>query len=507
MLENNYFNLFLEVPDTDLAKIIEEAQNTGVIYDLIYQQIEKDLDRKGLQKKKERALDQKYIDRQTGNLSDELGDSEPEYNPKNLKIGRPRITAEEVFIFICLRGYFDSVTDKEAVERMIESQSLYIYYTNRNKKMPRPKTINENLNCISIETLEFIHQCQLNQFFNEGLDDFNYAVFDSTSVSASSSWPTDAAVLYRLFRRAQIQSCKLDSYGVKNICSYYPLMWLKKLSKLLFEINNTKGTSGNPKNEKVKPAYRQFLRTAHKMNEYFVREFESRWETVLSADLNPTARRQLNKLWDNMEDDLLAVSSVLYYAEDRVFNGKVLPSVEKILSLSDITAAFIKKGQRNAVIGYKPQIGMSKNGFVSALIVEPGNGADAKYLVPLVEKHIENSGVIPDFVSTDDGYSSAKGRNGCLKLGVKDVCLSGAVGKKILGEELWEDEKYMEGRRNRSAVESLMFSLKYVVHFGRLRRRGIEAVKSEMLGKVIAYNYLHKIRRFTNSEGLYEKAA
>ena len=99
MLENNYFNLFLEVPDTDLAKIIEEAQNTGAIYDLIYQQIEKDLDRKGLQKKKERVLDQKYIDRQTGSLSDELEESEMEYNPKNLETGRPRITAEEVFIF------------------------------------------------------------------------------------------------------------------------------------------------------------------------------------------------------------------------------------------------------------------------------------------------------------------------------------------------------------------------------------------------------------------------
>ena len=41
-----------------------------------------------------------------------------------------------------------------------------------------------------------------------------------------------------------------------------------------------------------------------------------------------------------------------------------------------------------------------------------------------------------------------------------------------------------------------MFSLKYVVHFGRMRRRGIKAVKSEMLGKIIAYNYLHRIRKY-----------
>ena len=49
--------------------------------------------------------------------------------------------------------------------------------------------------------------------------------------------------------------------------------------------------------------------------------------------------------------------------------------------------------------------------------------------------------------------------------------------------------------------------MKYVVNFGRLRRRGIEAVKCEMPGKVIAYNYLHKIRKFESSERLYEKAA
>jgi len=212
MLENNYFNLFLGVPDTDFAKIIDEAQKTGSIYDEIYERIEKCLDKKGLKKKKERVLDQKYIERQTDSLNDELEESNIECNPENLGIGRPRITAEEVFIFICLRGYLDSVTDQESVERMIESQSLYIYYINRNKKMPKPKTINENLNCISSETLEFIHQCQLNQFLNEGLDDFNYAVFDSTSVEASSSWPTDAAVIFRLFMRIHIQSLKLENF-------------------------------------------------------------------------------------------------------------------------------------------------------------------------------------------------------------------------------------------------------------------------------------------------------
>ena len=34
-----------------------------------------------------------------------------------------------------------------------------------------------------------------------------------------------------------------------------------------------------------------------------------------------------------MEDDLLALSAVLYNSEERIFNGVVLPSSLKILSL------------------------------------------------------------------------------------------------------------------------------------------------------------------------------
>ena len=57
MLENNYFNLLLGVPDTDFAKLIEESTETGVIYNEISQRIEIDLDINGLLKKQERKFD------------------------------------------------------------------------------------------------------------------------------------------------------------------------------------------------------------------------------------------------------------------------------------------------------------------------------------------------------------------------------------------------------------------------------------------------------------------
>jgi len=384
MLENNYFNLFLGVPDTDLARIMEEVQITGKNHPEIYEILDQDIDKKALEKKHIRQLDKQYKNRETAFFNDEFEEIPPvENKPSTLETGRPRISAEEALLFLTLEGYWGSTTDKQAIEMMKESTSLYIYYSNKNKKMPKPKTIQENLRYISLETLEYIHKCQLQDFLNDGLDDFSYLTLDSTSVQASSSWPTDATIIYKLLFRAYTQSQKLSAFGIDNVPAWCVPDWLKKLKKLLFEINNTKGTSNCPKAQKIKKPYRQFLNAAHNMYQYLVREFERRALRVVHADLEPGKNIRLQTLWGKIEDDLLALSPVLYYAEDRVFCDVKLPSVEKILSLSDTTAAFIKKGQRNPVIGYKPQIGMSRNGFVTAFILDKGNVSDSAYLFPL----------------------------------------------------------------------------------------------------------------------------
>ena len=60
--------------------------------------------------------------------------------------------------------------------------------------------------------------------------------------------------------------------------------------------------------------------------------------------------------------------------------------------------------------------------------------------------------------------------------------------EKITGPDDWESETYRNARRNRSAVESLMFTIKDGFEFGELGRRGIDAVRDELTEKVLAYN-------------------
>ena len=125
---------------------------------------------------------------------------------------------------------------------------------------------------------------------------------------------------------------------------------------------------------------------------------------------------------------------------------------------------------------------------MSALIVPRGNAADSNQLVDVVLDHWERSQVLPRLVSSDDGYSNRSAREDLLATGVKVVSISGAKGKKITAAEDWNRPDYRAARANRSAVESLMFTLKDGYEFGQLVRRERENVRAELTEKVLAYN-------------------
>src|SRR3984957_405248 len=103
-------------------------------------------------------------------------------------------------------------------------------------------------------------------------------------------------------------------------------------------------------------------------------------------------------------------------------------------------------------------------------------------------------GVIPAMTSADDGYSSKQGLEEVQGLGVKVVSISGAKGKKLFEARQWKSKPYREARAERSAIESLVFTLKEGFEFGQMARRNHENVHAEMLEKVLAYNVSQIIR-------------
>jgi hypothetical protein len=390
------------------------------------------------------------------------------------------------------------LTDKVALERLMDSMTIFHLQFHFNmKRWPKPSTLLENLNCISNKTRLLILKRQARFILGLGFDDFDQVLIDSTPVKANSAYPTDITVLNKL-------SCRLVKCFEKlsNFEMIFNNAWvdnrLKALNSYLLTVNLTSGKGAKGKR---KEAYRKALKTAQKLLDHCIGEQERMSDIYRTLELDPLKRVQLDLLWDKIEEDLQGTLQVIYYATLYSQHGITLPSREKIISVSDRSAAFIEKGGRQSIIGYKPQIARSGNGFVVGLIVPEGNAADSAMLQPTLEQVIYNTGKIPHELSLDDGYDGPY-VNELLELGVA-VSVSGAKGRRRLGDDLWETQQFKELRNIRSAVESGMFTLKYSHEFGQMRRRGIDSVRAEMLEKVISYNFRHILRKQEERE--YEK--
>jgi IS5 family transposase len=485
-------NLISPVPDTDFRDFLDEISELLRFAPDILVKIDQDLDSLALKKKRLRQDDREFFQSQTTAFpSLDLPQNEHDQSATTLQVGRPRMSATAVFLFMMLRGFLGSLTSKSARRMILESMSLDDFLQRHGLKRPGETTMLENVNAVSAATRSFIMDRQIELVIKENLDDFQEATIDSTAVKANSSWPTDGKILVGLLGRAHRLGQELHTFGLKNFCQGWLPRWLAEMHGLEFQICLN---AGKPKSRgKMKKHYRQLLARGQKASAALARELDKLKEGLEMQTLPPSRRAMCARLIAQITNDIASAEKVLQYAADRVFRDIKLPSTEKVLSLSDGSAAYIKKGGRQALIGYKPQLVRSARGFITSLIVPEGNAADSIKLAPAIRESIARTGVIAQLVSTDDGYASAKGRAEVLAMGVKDISISGAKGKKLTDLADWESEKYRDARRNRSAVESLMFTIKDGYGFGEPGRRGIEAVRQELTEKVIAYNICRTI--------------
>jgi IS5 family transposase len=476
-------NLFLPVSDVTLAGVIGEARNLARQFPEVLKSIAADQDRVALAKKKLRCEQKAWSERMTEPLPGMEEFASAEVTAGALGQGRPRMDPEVVLVFFVIAHYFTSVYSGVAAERLLDSLSVYRFLAGKGIAMPGLRTIGDNVNAVSTETRRRILQCQMTLAAKEELDDFGEICGDSTSCAANTRWPTDSGLIYRLISRVFRDSQKLERFSLRNFRVHWMNRWLEELKKLDFAINVAKGGRERRK------LYRRYLKISGKAVCHLGDEALALHGRAVSSELPPVLKARLRRQWNRIHQDIHDICNVWQQCQDRVLEGRRVKSSERVLSLADRTAAYILKGDRSPVVGYKPQLGRSRNGLITALLVPEGNRADSEMLVPLVSDAIENTGVVPHLGSFDDGYTSGAGLRALQDLGVRDVSFSGAKGRKLLGDDQWGRDLLKEARRNRSAVESVIFCLKHCHEFGTLRRRGIDAVRDELMGKAIVYNF------------------
>jgi hypothetical protein len=312
-------------------------------------------------------------------------------------------------------------------------------------------------------------------------------------VEANTERPTDSTILVRLIARVCTTGSNLHRLDLPDMNPIGLLEQQEELRRLSQQIHFLTGKARA--GAKRKKWYFQLIRRVRRLRKRLLRDLETvRRNLEGRADLPPSRRLMAEETLGLIADDLAALEQAANVCERRIMAEEEVPVAEKIISLSDSDASFIVKGGWNTVVGYRPQLARSGSGFVTALVLPRGNAADSRHLVAMVKEQITNTGVIPAMTSTDDGYSSQEGREEVLGLGVEVVSISGAKGKRLLEAQQWKSRPYRQARAERSAIESLVFTLKEGFEFGEMARRSHENVLAEMLEKVLAYNISQIIR-------------
>lgn len=476
------------IPDTDLSRLIAEGFAMAEAEPLILEMIDRDRDAYALGKKRARLEDQAWLLSRSPPLPGfDFTDDRDWSVDLELASGRPRMPAIMVLIFILCRGYYGGFKNREAATMLAESRTLEIVLVNLDLLMPGASTIIDNANAVRIATLEFIVDAQIRQALREGLDDFKELTFDSTKVEANSAIPTDSGLIMGLVVRAEHMLRLLADHGIKLHLPAIMAEMIKDIKNLHKHIQLSSGKK-NSENTRAK-LYRKQMRLARKACKELAKAYERAVKKLSEMDVRPSKLKAASTLVEWIDVDVKNLSLAISNADKRINQGEKVPASEKIMSLSDQDAAMIVKGERIPVVGYKPQIGRSENGFVTAIIVPEGNAADSGQLRTIVDASLVRTGIVPTVLSFDDGYTNGEDRKHYVSLGIEVVSFSGSKGKSLIPAAEYDSQPYKDARNNRSAVESLMFTLKHNHDLDRVMRRGIDAVRSELLEKVIAYNF------------------
>ena len=482
--------MLLAPPKSDLFEFLGEVDHLVRRYPQILQQIDADLDLHGKNKKALRLDDARWREARSQPLPTlECSPIATRAEQLVLERGRPRTPAYVVYMFLVGRGYYGGFKSCEATTLLLESTTLTVFLHHQGVSMPGGSTLNELANAVSNDTRDSILKAQLAEVFEEGWDDFQELIQDSTAVEGNTQWPTDSKLIVDLVGRLIRRGEKLERFGLSNFKQPRAAKVLAQISSLHKQISLAVGVARKDRERERKKAYNKLLqlaRRAHAMMAPLVAH--ARREAGI-VDILPSRRDMALRLVLCLESDLRNLLQVIDCCEARVVHERKVPAEDKVASIADCSASFIIKGGRDTVVGYKPQLGRSGKGFILGLIVPLGNAADSGQLIPMFDQVVERTGVVPPTVSTDDGYSSAAGRDELKARGVKVVSISGSKGKRITPQEEWDDPEYVDARNGRSAVESLMFTIKHGFDFGRVMRRGLDNVRAELLEKVLAYNF------------------
>ncbi|CAM2064009.1 Transposase [Sulfidibacter corallicola] len=484
-------------PDSDFAYAIDELLNLLNTFPEILERLEADLDRHALVLKQAR-LNHRRACAGTPHLPG-LDDPDPleAMTPSELKlgIGRRRMSAQDVLFCLICRYFLDGVKSVSARGFFAESRTVARYFSQQGRPCPAGSTITHNVNLVSQATLDLVLDRIITTIRSRNLDDFAEVTLDSTAVRGNTAWPADSELIAQIARSLHRGLCQPILEDVATSMASRIDVWCE-------DIEAARRSIGLASGKGAKAVRQHHYGLMIDAAEYLSQEMGGILDHLATWEHGHRPGSRGYQRWmewqARMTKDVSQLDSLIHTTCRRVIEQEKVGTAERVLSVADPSIAWIEKGGREPEVGYRVQIAKSARQFVVAVSVPEGNPMDASMFQQTCRKAFERIGTTPATCSADDGYASKANQQWLARQGVQTKSFSGAKGKKIAGEEAWESKPYREARRMRSSVEGLIGQLKALFGFGRVWRRGLEAVKAELTGKAIVYN-LYRLQQLVQT--------
>ncbi len=299
---------------------------------------------------------------------------------------------------------------------------------------------------------------------------------DTTVYETNIHYPTDSSLLWDSFRTLarllqQIQQ-ELPQLALNH------RFHVKKVKKLAYFITRNGGSNNKSKRRKVKSTYRKLTERVN-------------WIAEVSREALVILHRA------GYEAELLAhyipiVETIISQAEQRVFQGVMVASDEKVYSLFEEHTELLKRGKAGKPIefGHKVLIAQTGEKFIHHYQVFPKREEDKELLEPTLKAHKQLFGTGPDVLATDKGFY--ENMKQILKLQENivtvSICKKGRRNQQEYERE--STEEFKDGQRFRAGCEGSISVLKRVFNLGRCLFKGFKNYAASVGCAVFCHNLI-----------------
>jgi IS5 family transposase len=334
---------------------------------------------------------------------------------------------------------------------------------------PKRSTLQQNIKRVKASTWEAINRLLVKEAERIGVEDGQTVRVDSTVVESHIHHPNDSSLLYdvvcelvRLMKRSRV----LVSTTWTNH---------RRVAKCRsFAIANAKSMKARV------PLYRELMDATQRTLGYA--------RQVRRALLRGRCERR-RRLADRIESALLLGENVLDQARRRVLDGESVPATDKVVSIYEPHTDVIVKGGREVQYGHKVFLTVGKSGLVLDLVVEAGNPIDSSRVVPMLQRHRDLYGRVPEQASFDAGFSTKDNLAQVRALGVRDASFARRSGVDVLSvvRSTWV---YKRLQRFRAGIEGIISFLKRSFGFDRCTWRSERSFHAYAHAAVLSANLL-----------------